>query len=417
MIKHLLAYGQSDQASFRDAAISACYDTMTLPGTIASYFEDATAAFVLTLKKPYFIDPRTPLFQDSLATPRPSHETLADWHGPSVAAQIAAGGHFPATFYTPAVVSEMVTELVDRQRTYGAKAAGVRPKMNRYLRLLAQARGQATPDEPEAPGPAPESVLLPYFAVNGLSSPWWSVMQEIWRVAAGLTEPSALRPVVCVGGADMALQDAVHLLDSVLGLRPSELSHELLFWITNFDERSAGQGALRRLWDVVEGRSAEGIRLTNVYGGFYSICLGMAGLDGFGNGLGYSESRQWPALDATGAAPARYYIRDLHLFTSQARAEQLVSREQAFLCPCWVCASARAAGRSIVALDYPDLKAHFALARAWERDLVDGSTPGGIARHLRSASALFQNTSLPPGVSIPVDHLLRWADVLDTVAP
>jgi hypothetical protein len=57
-----------------------------------------------------------------------------------------------------------------------------------------------------------------------------------------------------------------------------------------------------------------GRSLVNMYGGFFSICLRHAGLAGFGNGLTYSESREWPALASTGAAPPRYYVRQLHAF-------------------------------------------------------------------------------------------------------
>lgn len=417
MIKHLLAYGQSDQASFRDPAVAACFDTIAVPGTIASYFEDATAGFVLTLRKPYIIDPRTPLFQDSLSEPRASHLTLAEWHGPSVASQIQDGGSFPATFYTPAVVHEVVNEIVSRQRSYGGRAAGIAPKMNRYLRLLAEARGEVVPVEAESQGPAPESVLLPYFAVNNLHSPWLAVMLELWHSARQQPDRHLLRPVVCVGGADMALIQSVDLLDAVLEQRPIDLSNEVLFWITDFDERGASETALRRLWEVVRARTGQGVALTNLYGGFYSICLGLAGLGAFANGLGYSESRKWPALEATGAAPARYYLRDLHLFASPGKAEALVSRAPAFLCDCSVCSAVRHAGRSIVGMDYAELKAHFAFARLWEMQLVDRDGLAGVTTQLDNARASYLATPMPPGVTLAVDHLLRWSHTIGAFEP
>jgi hypothetical protein len=415
VIKHLLAYGQSDQASFRDPALSSCFDTMTVPGTIASYFEDATAAFVLTLQKPYLIDPRTPLFQDSLNAPRASHETLADWHGASVATQIQAGGSFPAAFYSPPVVDEMVAEIVGRQRNYGGKAAGIAPKMDRYLRLLAEARGEPVPDAAQTVGAAPDAVLLPYFAVTDLASPWWDVTLDVWRAARLLPDAHLLRPVMCVGGSDMTLVQSVNLLDDVLARRPTDLANQVSFWITDFDERAASEPALTRLWEVVQSRSDSGLSLTNLYGGFYSICLGLAGLAAFGNGLGYSESRRWPALDATGAAPARYYLRDLHMFAPLGKAETLVSRAPAFLCDCPACTTARGAGRSIVSMDYAELKAHFAYARQWEMRLVDtGGLPGVVAQ-LDAALATFQATPLPPGIKLAVDHMDKWARVLRVV--
>lgn len=418
VIKHLLAYGQSDQASFRDPRVEPCFDVMTVPGTIASYFEDATAAFVLTLGKPYLIDPRTPLFQDTLASPRASHTSLADWHGPSVAAQLQASGSFAPAFYSAAVIGEMVGELVTRQRNYGGKAGGVAPKMNRYLRLLAEARGDEPPtEEPSSDGPAPDSVLLPYFAVEDVSGPWWTVMQSIWASAAQLQAPKSLRPVVCVGKPGQPLVNSVDLLDQVLVQRPQDLSSNLLFWITSLDERGADVATLARLWSVVRDRTVEGVSLTNLYGGFFSICLGLAGLDGFGNGLGYSESRQWPALDATGAAPARYYLRDLHVFAPPATAEQLVSRQPAFVCDCPVCTAARASGRSIVAMDYAELKSHFAFARSWERDVVDVLGRAGVVTQLRAALANYIAAGLPRGIRVAVDHLDRWAIVLDAATP
>ncbi len=413
MIKHLLAYGQSDQGSFRDQRVARCFDTMTVPGTIASYFEDATAAFVLTLGKPYMIDPRTPLFQDSLATPRASHYTLAAWHGEAVAARIQSGEPFPADFYTTAVVDELVAEVVERQRNYGTKASGVAPKMNRYLRLLAEARGQTIPDGALDTGPAPESVLLPYFAVDDLESTWWSVMKSVWRAAAQLPNPYDLHPVICVGGSGQSMTDDINLLDRVLQERPANLSPHLFFWVTNFEERSADESSLRRLWEVVQAHKIAGVNLANLYGGFFSVCLGLAGLEAFGNGLGYSESRRWPALDATGAAPARYYLGDLHTFVSLATAAQLTRLVPQFQCKCEVCERCRREGRAIVAMNYAELKAHFALTRAWEIELTDTEGGSGVATHLRQVHATYRAADLPYGIRANVEYLLRWASVLE----
>jgi hypothetical protein len=67
-------------------------------------------------------------------------------------------------------------------------------------------------------------------------------------------------------------------------------------------ERSASEEQLRHLWRVINERGRDR-ELVNMYGSFFSICLRYAGLAGFGNGLTYSEFRDWPALTATGAAP------------------------------------------------------------------------------------------------------------------
>lgn len=83
--------------------------------------------------------------------------------------------------------------------------------------------------------------------------------------------------------------------------------------------------------------NSSGVELVNLYGGFFSICMYHAGLWGFNNGLGYSESRDWPQLEATGAAPARYYVPRLHAYLPVGTAQALIEVEPEFRCPCVVC--------------------------------------------------------------------------------
>lgn len=419
--QHLMAFGNSDQASFRDPRVRACFDIMTVPGTIASYYDEATAAFVLSSKVPYLIDPRTPLFQEDLAAPRASHFSLAQWHGPSVLAHLPATGpaRFPSSFFTPAVVAEMVREVVRRQRAYAGNAPRVTKKLDRYARLLAQAMRQQQAQVPVGGPSAPVAVLAPYFAVTGTGDPWFSVVREIWAQCAALANPTAISPVLCVGPRQEPGQygtvsvDGVAVLGELLAHLPAALAPRCYVWVTGFDERLVDEPQLRRLWRVVQSQPA-GRELVNLYGGFFSICLRYAGLAGFGNGLTYSESRAWPALASTGSAPPRYYIRDLHLFLPPAAAQALVAAEPAFECPCEACAGLRAQGQGIASMPYHSLKRHFAYARQWELGHVASHTPAGVAAALSAAKRRLDavRSSLPRGVSPPGDHLTRWANVL-----
>lgn len=422
--RHLLAYGNSDQASFRHAEVRGSFDTMTVPGTIASYYDEATAAFVLSSKIPYLIDPRTPLFQDELAAPRASHYTLADWHGQSVRARIPADGaaaHFPPSFWTPPVVRQMVAEIVDRQRAYAANAPRVTKKLARYAKLLAEAMQQQQAVVPPGDPSGPSAVLAPYFAVTGLSDPWWSVVKEVWAASGAMPDPSEISPVLCVGPrrddtqSGTRVTDGVAVLAELLPELPAALARTAYVWITGFDERAVDEGTLLRLWRTVQGRP-QGWDLINMYGGFFSICLRYAGLAGFGNGLTYSESRAWPALASTGSAPPRYYIRDLHLFLPPAAAAALIDAEPGFECPCNACAELRAAGGTIAAMPYHSLKRHFALARAWELSQTATLPPHNLAADLRTAKQRLDAAGphLPRGMSPNGEHLSRWANVLDS---
>lgn len=406
-MRHFLAYGNSDQVSFRDSEVRASFDYMSVPGTIAAYYEDATAAFVLSSNLDYSIDPRTPLFQEGLPAPRASHFTLATWLGESVSTHLQRhpeGAEFPASFYTPGVVEEMVESLLGKQLNYSGRAPAVAKKMDRYRQLLLKASGRSTTG-PAAAVRGPSFALSPYFAVRDVASdPWWAVNQSVLEVCARRADANRISPVVAVAHPG--------LLGRALDAMPAGLSDTQFFWITDFDERRTNDQALRNLWLTVRNQSQRGRRLVNMYGGFFSICMQHAGLWGFNNGLGYSESRAWPQLTSTGAAPPRYYIKRLHAFAAPASAQLLMEADSSFACDCSACRDT-----APVDMSYHMLKRHFALARRWELELVDRRTVPELADLLQAAGADLRRAKalLPGSLGLKAAHLDTWAQVLRSV--
>jgi hypothetical protein len=402
-LRHFLAYGNSDQVSFRDPEVRKSFSYMTVPGTIAAYYSEATAAFVLASGLDYLIDPRTPLFQEALQSPRASHYSLAAWLGSAVSARLESSGddvRFNAGFYTDGVLDELVSTVLARQREYAGRAAEIGSKIERYKRLLAI----ATHEEPEklrSDARHPAFVLAPYFAVRDFhADPWWGVNQRIWTRCVNSAGRS-ISPVIAVAGVD--------LLENALASLPTGLDGHRFFWVTDFDERRANHRELAVLWETV--RSYRGQPLVNLYGGFFSACMAHVRLYGFSNGLGYSESRAWPHLTYTGAAPPRYYIRDLHMYAAPGVAQLLVEAEPSFACNCSACSTS-----SIISLNYHLLKRHFALARQWELDLVDRLQVTEIAEHLKDASERFRSARrMLPVVPLNAGHLDTWAEVLSGV--
>ncbi|GAB4897785.1 hypothetical protein MAHJHV51_29210 [Mycobacterium avium subsp. hominissuis] len=66
-------------------------------------------------------------------------------------------------------------------------------------------------------------------------------------------------------------------------------------------------------------------------------------------------------------------------------------------------------------LPYHDLKRHFALARRWELDTTESSTPTDIAATLRNAKErldLARSNNMVLGSLQPADYLNRWSAVL-----
>lgn len=408
---HLLAYGNSDQASFRDLEVRECFDLVTVPSTIASYYSDATAAFVLSSRLEYMIEPRTPLFQEILREPRASHYTLASEMGDAVDSHLndeseSVDGnsvYFPPDFYSDNVCREMVGSMVSFQRQYGGRAEQITAKLDRYRKLLEKATGDSSATERDDEKRGPTYVLCPYFAVQSFSDEWWGVMGRVWNAAWQLDNPETISPVVSMSNVSL-LRDAI---DSV----PNALSSTVFFWIPGFDEKRAELHKLNQLRSVVADLQ-DNYKLINLYGGYFSILLGKFGLFGFNNGLGYSESRDWPTLDSTGAAPARYYLRKLHAYVPTATATAIVETDSTFACSCSVCSS----GRLPNDLSYHELKRHFALARAWEMKDVERTDLPDLCGTLRADSIRCDNlrNRLPSSLRIPTGHLSRWAEALES---
>jgi hypothetical protein len=418
LASHFLAFGNSDQESFRNLEVQGSFDFMTVPGTIASYYSEATAAFVLSSQLDYMIDPRTPLFQDDVAAPRASHFSLASWHGPAVRAALDEGvGVLRADFYTPDVVHDMVASIIERQRGYDENGSVVQKKLDRYAALLAEAMAQQGAPAPATQTKPPTYILAPYFAVNGPEDPWLGAQLEIWNAAGDLPAARTISPVVCVDGRLTSGAGGPGLLDDVLARIPEELSKDVFFWITDFDERLVGRNQLLAFWRAIEKHSPR-LSLVNLYGSYFSICAQYAGLSGFGNGLTYSESRSWPALASTGAAPPRYYIPVLHGFLPVALAASLVDVDPFFRCDCNACSDWRDEGNTIASLPYHDLKRHFAVARRAELDFAESNGPASLAAQLRLAAQRLATARERVELSglKGFNYLGEWAFVLEEVA-
>ncbi len=413
-MRHYLIYSQSDQQTLRDPRAERAYDAVAVPGTVAAYFPEATASFILATRRPYFIDVKTPLFQGPLVQPRPSHIALANTLSPTVAAALVAGGALGSAVYTEDVIHDLLRRTVEFQTTYHEQASAFRDKLAKYARLLAEARGEQPLAEPHAGLLAPEMILAPYFCARAIANdPWLDVDRRIWAAAAAREDSTRIVPVVALDSEEPSS------LEDILSLLPDGLSRRVIFWLTGFDERSEPRQRLSALWKVVRDHRNR-YDLINLYGGYFSVMLQFAGLAGFSNGIGYSESRRWPELASSGAAPARYYVPLLHAFLSPGDAQLLVDQDPWFACPCDVCAAAQVAGRpAIVALSYHDLKKHFVLARQAEIDYVRNNSLDAVLEQLEDAiehaDALRRAVAArDPGAAVPsrfpVGHLAVWRE-------
>lgn len=401
---HFLAYGSTDQSTLKAATSS--YDGIVVPGTIATFQADGTRGFVLTLsaaeRKPYVVDPRTPLFQNAIDSPKRSHTTLAKVLG--LEEVFAANSFVPLAHWSGANIAL----TAERWLTFNTQFASVTPKaFDKYARRLNRRLVQQ-----DAEGPS--WVLAPYLTISGLSSRERAVSDELWSATVDLAAERAIaQQLVRVIAVDEPRDLAAYAVES--GER------EVMVWVSNLDENSLGSAdRLREYAFAVRSMAEEGIRPFALYGGFFSVLLGSVGLVGASHGVGFSEHRNHVELKSSGAAPARFYVERIHRYVSVDLASELWRRDPTTVASYYPGFT----GRDPQDYEYHDLMLHSVLARAHEiqvsrglsaRVLVD-QLDSDLSSYLRQLSSMRLTEGLRRRMEQVLAPLAMWSNALGPVA-
>lgn len=397
---HYLGFGLVDQETSRE--LRDYYTGLVVPGTVAAFQKQGAGGFVLALsaassETPYVIDPRFPLFQQVLRTPKKSHRALARELGdPSLVTRTEPT---PGDF-SQSRMRQIARHWVQFNEDFHGSA---NEKFDKYARRL---------DEPVSIPDArpPEFIIPPYFVALERDDSWWDVSLELAR--ATRTEARSLDVVPMVAVDDVAL------LSSYLRRVQDQ---RCVVWVSGFNELEVSGTQLRRYVRAVSEATARGLEIAALYGGFFSVLLGTVGLSGSSHGIGFGESRRWRELPQSGPPPARFYLPAVHRYVSVEDADDLYSAHPDFaVCDCGVCD-----GAPPLTLEYHDLMKHSVLCRSREIDEWAQLTPGEAADRLTRESEYAvgvledlaaEGADLPSRVFAVADHLGRWASALDEVA-
>jgi len=402
-VRHSLSYTHADQVLLRDAVLDQCWDGLVVPGTLATYYFGGTGGFVLTLQKPYLLDPRTPLLQTiefHRPAPKSSHLKLAEIHDPEVV------GTWPdveilRSHWEDGRWPDVVRRVLEFQTTYSTSATD---KVDKYNNLLVQAGRQ-----PMGSGPDPPLHLIPpYWAVSGRGDPWWALTRNAVAIALA-DHPGRIMPIVTLrSGASLSL--FAELIDDL-----PDGCDGLYCWASDWNEADATDEDVDGWFGAISAGAQRGISVRNLYGGYLSVLMTAKGLAGINHGIGYSESRDSDRLSATGAPPTRYYFPALREFFSVPSAQPVIDHlPTEWSCDCDVCARvADEYGRPQVGrLSTQDLKRHFLISRHREFLRVDA----GLAAELANLREVGQWVVDHERRFLPARHgerLLDWAAAVE----
>ena len=348
---HYLTYGATDQRTIIE--LSSVIDGLVVPSTVASFQRDGTGGFVLTLSARvdspnYVIDPRFPLFQQALDSPKKSHETLAELLGDT--------GLVCDYRPSPNDFDDARLELIaEHWIKFNVGYTKVDSKFEKYAKRLNES---VVPEDSKGP----RYVLAPYFMARGANDPWWERSQRFFE----FTREQSKNKVECI--QVIALTESNQMPEAIDRIDSARVA----IWIDDLNEIVASPERLASYLRGIRHAQQGNVDTFALYGGFFSVLAANVGLNGSCHGIGFGEHRRWIELPRSGPPPARYYVPLLHRYVSREDAFALWrADDELFQCECVECQ-----GKNPIQLGYHELMKHSVYCRDleiqnWQTDVSD----------------------------------------------
>ena len=385
---HFLTYHHVTQKFFRDHRDK--FDGLVIPLSVATVFQQCTGGFVLTLRKPYAVDPRTPIFQAEFKRNkiRNAHLEMAAVHGPAVESIVEKRPLEPKDF-TQVVTDNVANRVLRFQKDFSKNSA---EKVDKYADLLGEDQ-----DKTYA---GPEFLIPPYFRSGSHKDPWYAVSLDLAKAAVKHKEKHKLAPVLHLT-TDFPERDFAAILEDY-----SEKSFDgLIIFFNNLKEYEQPSKILSKYAELVSTLREK--PLFGLFGGYFTLLLRKIGLPTFSNAVGYGEYRD-SGYHAGGQAVRRYYVPALHRYFVDNQAQTLLDivKEKWLRCTCKVCRGQP----KITDLSSQQLLEHFLNARMAEIEEAGQNTLKELTTRLETT--LQRLSGHGPIILEYRRHLREWTAAL-----
>jgi hypothetical protein len=327
---HLIRFGTAaDQEYFLNDWLGT-YDQIVVNANMVAHMPAALSTFLaFRTQKPYFVDPQTHAFQHEVehlmsdakdeaqkTKLKRSWQTLVNAYGSPIVNVV--GGDNPRPLLpddlNDAALRKKFCErvlLFQKDRISTEATTGENAE---YVQFYAA-------EEQKNPGQFPPTLLIaPYFYLAyQFFDEWLEVNLHCLTASravvteAKITEPLAAEIVI----ARETLSSPKRLNELIKAYSEHASQPDVfLLWIDSFVEQEASTDELRALVKLVDGLSATGKPVANLYGGYFSVASARFGalqgkLQGVCHGLEYGESK--PVVPISGGVPvAKFYLPALH---------------------------------------------------------------------------------------------------------
>ena len=383
----------------------------------------------LGLKKLYFVDPQTYLFQlnhDVLIREvkvedetgyknveyvlKKSYDKLLDYYTDSENLKsILINEELTPSYFNDENTQNFVESTFRFQRDHFAGEERKIP-LSKYSKALDEE------DELEDKGPIrPTFLTTPYFYFTYTSSEWYGVNKKILEVARQLPTDLEKYVIICFNKELLLDQDEIdQVISDYTGF------DGYITFISNLHEVYSKEGEIVAYKNFVKKLSdTYGKPIINLYGTFFSAMLNEFGVSGFSSGLCINESKNVDYV-GFGRVNIRFYLSSLHAKLNSTEAKRYFKYFDPIQeCSCDLCKLLHDNKRNIDTLFTnkekrnkilaPGTMSHFLVNRKKELDFISNENIEGYIKKLNSDK---ETSNQYKDVVKDNQHLDKWMRVL-----
>lgn len=316
--QHLLRYGtHAEKDFFLEEYSNGFFDLALLNGNMLAYSVGAMSSFVLRLQKPFLIDPQTHAFQQDIEylfnskSDKPKMSLLKlskSLGGPLTNFFDDPKSITYQNFSSKNVKSEFTKGVIDFQlKTIKEKIFS--KDESKYVKYALEKEGSGLSED----NITPHGIIPPYFYITDENfDDWLNLNLEFIDIANEYVKNKSIKVFSQLVISKEVLRDKASRKKIIEGYSVSRCNN-ILLWVDSFVEDEVSKNDLNDFISLITDLASNGIKVYNLYGGYFSILLTRCkkGLAGVCHGLEYGESR--PVVPVGGGVPiSKYYFPPLH---------------------------------------------------------------------------------------------------------
>ncbi|MBD3189087.1 MAG: hypothetical protein GF308_00500 [Candidatus Heimdallarchaeota archaeon] len=381
---------------------------------IVALYEESLFDFFRILEKPLLIDPYTYVFTRSLKNIKRNNEIkksfsyLLEQYPNSISPIIQKRQLIPKDFREQkSLVNDFTSDTIEFQKKFFSKS--VQTAISDYMAIL---------NQEETSTLKPAGLIAPYFYFDSQDDPWYEINIQCVKKANSIKADYQLYPVICFD-KDLLLDNGA--IETIV--EDYKNFDGIFLWISDFDENDEPKQYLLPFGKLVRKFEEKKVPLYNFYGSYFSLLLTKFGLKGYCRGIAQSEKRDIDlCIKGGGGAPERYYIPNLHQYSSRPNLEAIMTDNPELLCKCEICekkwkklqgnTSAQKITEFFRKFDYfSETREHFLTVHWQEKQRITSLNKNEITKMIEDNIKQLENLNLKDH-GININYIKSWLEVI-----